>query len=258
MFFYRFIPKLIIEVKQRDGHINEHTCGCMSSAREQKWHPTIQLLSSPEPTQSLLRLLQLKFPRVSQAFGASAENVRIAFSLRTTLDLRQITEEDVDRYGVGTCFNPDEKNVLHMLRQVSEDAYRTHPSLDYGLPYARARDHAHAKVLLQDFCDRMVTWGLAKFGERTREWYILDKLRSINSTLNAGDMTDFQAMAVPDDQIGLCGYSLRFEVDSGLYDIREIVAVLQQHAHTYAPASIGSINLANMPTLLDRLHKSIY
>ncbi len=232
--------------------IKERTCGCMPS--KHKWLPTVQLLSSPEPTQSLLALLAYRFPR-----GASAENVRIHFRLNTTLDLLRITEERV----AGCVFlNADEKGVLDMLRQVSEGSYMTHLSLGYGLPYVKARDFGHARKLLDYFCGRMVEWGRAKFGARTREWRILDLLQSINSNLKAGDMAqlgvdirDFQTVAVPDDQIGLCGYSLKFEVEGEfvLYDIREIVGLWTPIG---APAEIGS-TLANMPTLLGRLHKYI-
>jgi hypothetical protein len=225
------------------------------SGSQKKLRPTVQLLSSAGPTQSLLRLLARNFPR-----GVSAENVRIRFTLRTALDLLRITEEDVVKCDF---LQPDEKGVLHMLRQVSESSYRTHLSLDYGLSYVKARNFAHAGALLDDFCGRMVEWGRAKFGERTREWRILDLLQSINSNLKAGNMaqlgvniTEFQRLAVPDDQIGLRGYSLKFEVEGEfvLYDIREIVGLWTPFD---APAEIGSTDLAHTQTLLDRLHKYI-
>jgi len=224
------------------------------SGPQHKWRPTVQLLSSPEPTESLLRLLARSFPR-----GVSAENVRIRFRLNTALDLLRITQADVAGF---EQLNADEKGVLDMLRQVSEADYKTHLSLEYGLPYAKARDRAHAEALLDDFCGRMVEWGRAKFGEGTREWRILYLLQSINSTLKAGNgdlggfITEFQRLAVPDDQIGLCGYSLKFEVEGEfvLYDIREIVGVLKQFA---GETHIGPNKLANLPTLLGRLHKYI-
>jgi hypothetical protein len=222
--------------------------------------PTVQLLSSRRPTKSLRRLLARRFPR-----GASAENVRIRFGLRTALDLRRITPADVAEF---EQLDAEEKGVLDMLRQVSEAHYKTHLCLDYGLPAAQARDRAHAEALLDDFCGRMVEWGRAKFGGGTREWQILDLLQSINSMLKDGDMArfggiieDFQAVAVPDNQIGLRGYSLKFEVEGEfvLYDIREIVGFLKRFAGTtlYAPVEIGSNDLANMQTLLGRLHKYI-
>jgi hypothetical protein len=222
--------------------------------------PTVQLLSSRGPTQSLRRLLARRFPR-----GASAENVRIRFGLRTTLDLRRITAADVAGF---VQLDAEEKGVLDMLRQVSEAEYKTHLCLDYGLTLAHARDRAHAEALLDDFCGRMVEWGRAKFGGGTREWRILDLLQSINSMLKGGDMArlgvsidDFQALAVPADQNGLRGYSLKFEVEGEfvLYDIRDIVRDLKRFAGTAldAPVEMGSNDLANMQTLLGRLHKYI-
>jgi hypothetical protein len=95
------------------------------------------------------------------------------------------------------------------------------------------------------------------------KWRILDLLQSINSNLKAGNMaqlgvniTEFQRLAVPYDQIGLCGYSLKFEVEGEfvLYDIREIVGLWTPFD---APAEIGSTDLAHMQTLLGRLHKYI-
>ncbi len=242
--------------------IKERTCGCMAPFRlHDESAPTVQILESPEPTESLLALLAYRFPRVSKATGANRENVRIRFRLNTTLDLMRITAE-----GVAECdfLNADEKGVLDMLRQVSEGSYMTHLSLGYGLPYVKAQNFGHAKKLLDYFCGRMVKWGLAKFGEGTREWRILDLLQSIKSNIEAGDValaqldvniTEFQRLAVPYDQIGLCGYSLKFEVEGEfvLYDIREIVGLWTPIG---APAEIGP-TLANMPTLLGRLHKYI-
>ena len=198
--------------------------------------------------------------------------MRIRCGLTSALDLRRITAEDV----AGCNFlEPEEKNVLHMLTQVSEADYKTHLSLDYGLPDGRARDRAHAAVLLDDFCGRMVAWGLAKFGKRTREWRILDKLRSLNNLLKAGfsekgrkhmediitETVKFEVMTDPRDGIGLSGYRLKFEVEGELllYDIIEVVAALKRfteetYTELFVPAKIGSNDLANMPTLLGRLH----
>jgi hypothetical protein len=68
-------------------------------------------------------------------------------------------------------------------------------------------------------------------------------------------------LAVPEDQNGLRGYSLKFEVEGEfvLYDIREIVRGLKRFAGTAldAPVEMGSNDLANMQTLLGRLHKYI-
>ena len=33
-----------------------------------------------------------------------------------------------------------------------------------------------------------------------------------------------------EDQIGLCGFSQKFEVDDSLYDIREVVELIARHA----------------------------
>ena len=126
---------------------------------------------------------------------------------------------------------------------MAEADQKTHPSQRYALPYKRARDFAHAKELLNDFCRRMVAWGLANFGERSRERRLLVVLDSIKATLEQADTnnnnkwTDIfretertNDLNGTEDQMGLCGFSQKFEVDDSLYDIREVVELIGRHA----------------------------
>ena len=51
--------------------------------------PSVQLLSSPEPTQALLALLASEFA------PKSADNLRIYFGLRNVADLHRITDDEI-------------------------------------------------------------------------------------------------------------------------------------------------------------------
>ena len=73
--------------------------------------PTVQVLSSPEPTEELLELL------TSESAPQSAENVRIYFRLRNLADLRKITDDQID----GCSFlDTSEQVVLRNLCRVKE------------------------------------------------------------------------------------------------------------------------------------------
>jgi hypothetical protein len=153
-----------------------------------------------------------------------------------------------------------------------EADHRTHPSGTYGkdMPRAGPGDYTRACLLINEFCGRMVSWGLANYSPLSREWQVLDGLRSLNRVLGNGEhdwtavVKIAQAIQEVDGtvhQLGISAFSLEFEFEGARYNISEIVEFIRRHAesrlaereaaHTHRPAE------ANMQTLLGRLSKYI-
>jgi hypothetical protein len=250
--------------------IKERTCDCMSSRREDDWNPTVHVIGSPEPTQELLDVLAHAFSRT-----VAAENVRIRFRLNTVQDLRLITDAEIDAF-THEQLTDDEKRALRRLCWKVEAEHRTHPSGTYGKGMVRKMPgfYTRATALISEFCVRMVEWGCANYSPGSREWHVLDGLRSLNRVSGANGAVDWTAVVkIAQEiqeadgtvyQIGLDGFSLEFEagpMGDVLYNISDVVAYIKRYAesrlakregaHAHMPAE------ANMQTLLGRLSKYI-
>ncbi len=117
----------------------------------------------------------------------------------------------------------------------------------------------------------MVDWGCANYSPGSREWHVLDGLRSLNRVSGANGAAEWTAVVKIAQEIqeaagtnGLDGFSLEFEagpMGDVLYNISDVVAYIKRYAesqvaqreaaHAHMPPE------ANMQTLLGRLSKYI-
>ena len=153
---------------------------------------------------------------------------------------------------------------------------RTHPSGTYGDGYELRRvpvDFAEAEALLGEFCGRMVAWGRANYSPISREWRVLDGLRALEAALSAEP--DWAAIVRSAEQIqeadgtvhqiGLSGFSEKFELRGVLYDMKGVVAFFKGAAEAAMAMDAGPRvgekrhirEEAKMQTLLGRLQTYI-
>jgi hypothetical protein len=147
--------------------------------------------------------------------------------------------------------------------------HRTHPSGTYGKGMLRKMPgfYTRATALITEFCLRMADWGCANYSPGSREWHVLDGLRSLNRVAGANGPADWTAVVKIAQEIqeaatpnGLLEFSLEFEagpMGDVLYNISDVVAYIKRYAesrlahlsaaHAHMPAQ------ANIQTLLGRL-----